>query len=118
LLRAKNVNTLCMECHGPDVKPARIEATHQVSIFAGKVKLPDTYFAKVPVLPIKYGLGHPVDRHPVASQVDPNDATKTGTEIGCGNCHQPHASAQPGLLVKDQTNNMVFCANCHKDLGK
>jgi predicted CXXCH cytochrome family protein len=33
-------------------------------------------------------------------------------------CHQPHSSAQPNLLVKDQANNAAFCANCHKDLTK
>ena len=26
-------------------------------------------------------------------------------------------SAQPDLLVKDQANNMAFCASCHKNLG-
>jgi predicted CXXCH cytochrome family protein len=31
-------------------------------------------------------------------------------------CHQPHASAEHGLLVKDQVNNEAFCRNCHKGL--
>jgi predicted CXXCH cytochrome family protein len=30
-------------------------------------------------------------------------------------CHQPHASANAGLLIKDQQNNMAFCDNCHKN---
>jgi predicted CXXCH cytochrome family protein len=38
--------------------------------------------------------------------------------VNCGTCHQPHASAQPNLLVKDQSNNMAFCASCHKNLGR
>jgi predicted CXXCH cytochrome family protein len=50
--------------------------------------------------------------------MDPNDVNKVRVAINCGTCHQPHASAQPGLLVKDQANNMAFCASCHKDLGK
>jgi predicted CXXCH cytochrome family protein len=37
-------------------------------------------------------------------------------KIDCLSCHQPHSSAQPDLLVKDQTNNMQFCSSCHKNL--
>ena len=55
LLRAKTPNALCLECHGPDVNPAKLEGEHLVTIFDGKVKLPDDYFSKVVVLPIKYG---------------------------------------------------------------
>ncbi|MFB3815070.1 MAG: cytochrome c3 family protein [Terriglobales bacterium] len=117
LLRAKTVNDLCLECHGPDSRPQRLEAEHQVAIFQGKVKLPENYFNKVVRLPIKYGLGHPVERHPIKDQMDPNDITKLRVAINCGTCHQPHASANPDLLVKDQVNNMMFCASCHKNLG-
>ena len=35
--------------------------------------------------------------------------------MSCLSCHQPHASAKPGLLVKDQENNMAFCDTCHKN---
>jgi predicted CXXCH cytochrome family protein len=89
-----------------------------VTVFNGKVRLPDTYFNKVVRLPIKYGLGHPVDKHPVKDQMDPSDVTKVRVAVNCGTCHQPHASSEAGLLVKDQANNMAFCATCHKDLGK
>ena len=118
LLRAKNVNNLCLECHGPEANPKKLENEHLVTIFDGKVRLPENYFRIVPRLPIKYGLGHPVNRHPVTSQMDPNDVTKTRVDIGCASCHQPHASQEADLLVKDQANNLVFCASCHKDLGK
>jgi len=118
LLRAKTENELCLECHGPDARPKKLESEHMVTIFDGKVKLPDSYFADVTRLPIKYGLGHPVDKHPVQNQADPTDVTKVRLEIGCSSCHQPHASAQPDLLVNDQANNLAFCASCHKDLGK
>jgi predicted CXXCH cytochrome family protein len=33
-------------------------------------------------------------------------------------CHQPHSSAQPNLLVKDQAANMAFCATCHQSFDK
>ncbi len=118
LLRAANINSLCLECHGPEAKPAKLATEHLVTIFDGKVKLPENYFSKVPVLPIKYGLGHPVDKHPVIDQMDPSDVSKVRVSMNCGTCHQPHASAQPNLLVNDQANNMAFCATCHKDLGK
>jgi predicted CXXCH cytochrome family protein len=117
LLRAKTSNELCLECHGPDTQPQRLESEHLVTIFAGKVKLPENYFNRVVRLPIKYGLGHPVERHPVKDQMDPADVTKVRTPINCGTCHQPHSSAQPNLLVKDQVNGLVFCAGCHKNLG-
>ncbi|HWR15674.1 MAG TPA: cytochrome c3 family protein [Terriglobales bacterium] len=118
LLRAADANTLCLECHGPEASPKRLPAEHLVTIFDGKVRLPENYFADVVRLPIKYGLGHPVDKHPVKSQADPTDATKARFEINCASCHQPHSSKEPGLLVNDQANNLLFCATCHKDLGK
>ena len=42
-------------------KPQKLEAEHVITIFNGKVKLPEDYFVKnkVVILPIKYGLGHP-----------------------------------------------------------
>jgi len=117
LLRAANPNPLCLECHGPDAKPQKLEGEHMVAIFNGKVKLPEDYFATVPVLPIKYGLGHPVNRHPVVDQMDPNNPEKVKTQLNCATCHQPHSSAQPNLLVKDQATNTAFCDTCHKTVG-
>jgi predicted CXXCH cytochrome family protein len=118
LLRAANPNPLCLECHGPDIKPQKLEKEHLVAIFDGKVKLPEDYFAKVPLLPIKYGLGHPIERHPVVDQVDPMNLDKVRVTLNCATCHQPHASAQPDLLVKDQANNTAFCDTCHKSVGR
>ena len=117
LLRAANPNPLCLECHGPDARPKKLESEHLVAIFDGKVKLPEDYFAKVPVLPIKYGLGHPVERHPVVDQVDPASPEKVRVTLNCATCHQPHSSAQPNLLVKDQAANTTFCDSCHKSVG-
>lgn len=119
LLRAKDENTLCLECHGPDApEPKAVAGQPLITIFDGKVKLPQDYFRNVTVLPIKYGRGHPVEHHPVKDLVGPDDNSKARTPLGCGTCHQPHASAQPNLLVKDQSANMQFCAACHSDLGK
>ena len=111
LLRAQNVNTLCLECHGPDASPQKVEGAHLVAIFNGKVKIPDTYFRKVPTLPLKYGVGHPTENHPVADAVNP----KTGAPIAmnCLTCHQPHSGNEQGMLVKDQKNDMKFCQTCH-----
>jgi predicted CXXCH cytochrome family protein len=116
LLRA-NGSALCLECHGPDSKPQKLETEHVITIFNGKVKLPEDYYVKnkVVILPIKYGLGHPMLGHPVQDVMDPADITKVKTHIDCMTCHQPHSSTQPGLLVKDQANNMAFCDTCHKN---
>ncbi len=70
LLRAKTTNSLCLECHGPEADPQKLEEEHVVTIFDGKVKLPEDYFKKVPILPLKYGMGHPTEQHPVAETVD------------------------------------------------
>jgi predicted CXXCH cytochrome family protein len=118
LLRASTPNALCLECHGPDAKPTPVATEPLVTIFSGQVKLPENYFAKVPRLPIKYGLGHPVDHHPVVDQMDPADNTKVRIAINCSTCHQPHASAKPDLLVKDQANNTAFCDTCHKTFAR
>jgi predicted CXXCH cytochrome family protein len=56
-----------------------------------------------------------VEYHPVSDVMDPTDQTKVKTRLSCLSCHQPHASAQPDLLVKDQQNNMAFCDTCHKN---
>jgi len=116
LLRAKG-SALCLECHGPDSKPQKLEAEHVITIFNGNVKLPEDYYVKnkVVILPIKYGLGHPMLGHPVQDVMDPADVTKVKTHIDCMTCHQPHSSAQPGMLVKDQANNIQFCDTCHKN---
>ncbi len=116
LLRARG-NALCLECHGPDSAPQRDEADHLLTIFNGTVKLPDDYFQKnrVPILPLRFGLGHPVEGHPVSDVMDPADQSKVKTPLSCLSCHQPHASAQPDLLVRDQSDNMAFCDNCHKN---
>jgi predicted CXXCH cytochrome family protein len=108
-------NGLCMECHGPERNPTKLEKEHLVTIFNGKVRLPEDYFAKTrpPVLPLQYGAGHPVQRHPVTDTVDPKNTSKVVTHMTCLSCHQPHASAGEALLVKDQKNNIDFCRSCH-----
>ena len=118
LLRAATPNKLCLECHGPDAKATKVEGQPLATIFDGKVKLPENYLGRVTRLPIKYGLGHPVGKHPVVDQMDPTDVTKVRVPINCASCHQPHASKEPGLLVGDQKNDISFCAKCHKNLGE
>ena len=117
MLRANNVNSLCLECHGPDAKPEKLETAHLTTIFGGKVKLPEDYFRRVVRLPLKYGRGHPVEHHPVVDQMQSDDVTKVRVAINCLTCHQNHASTQPGLLIHDQANGLAFCASCHKGLG-
>jgi predicted CXXCH cytochrome family protein len=121
LLRTRTTDALCLECHGPDSpQPKKLEAEHMYTIFNGSVKLPEDYFSKnkVVVLPLKGGHGHPIAGHPVSDVTDPTDVTKTLQKINCLTCHQPHSSAQPGLLVKDQANNIMFCSTCHTNLSR
>ena len=108
-------NDLCLECHGPtnNFKPA--ESDGMVTIFEGKVTVPKRLSLETVHLPIKFGAGHPTEGHPVADQMDPTNTAKVRHKINCLSCHQPHASAQADLLVKDQANNMAFCDTCHKD---
>jgi predicted CXXCH cytochrome family protein len=119
LLRADG-NKLCLECHGPDSTSTQDKETGQFKLFNGTLRLPDDYFKKnkVPILPLKYGKGHPVMGHPVSDVTDPTDVTKVYAKISCLTCHQPHSGANAGMLVKDQKNNTEFCATCHKDLTK
>ena len=105
------MNELCLECHGPDANPQKVEGQHLVAIFDGKVKLPENYFSKVPILPLKYGLGHPTENHPVSDTLIPK--TKAMFAMNCLTCHQPHAGNEQGMLVKDQKNDMNFCRTCH-----
>ena len=116
LLRATTANKLCLECHGPDASPQKLENEHRVTIFEGKVRLPEDYFKKVTLLPLRYGHGHPVERHPVIDIVDPTNMNHVLKPINCLTCHQPHSGAKPGMLVKDQANDMAFCMTCHAEL--
>ena len=117
LLRAQG-NALCLECHGPDSAAKEEKEKGVFTIFGGKAELPDDYFKrnKVPILPLKYGLGHPIEGHPVSDVMDPTDRTKIRQKMNCMTCHQPHSSANPDLLVNDQKNGQAFCSTCHKDL--
>lgn len=114
LLRAANVDSLCLECHGS--KAPAPAGDHMVSIFGGKVKLPDDYFAKNSVvrLDIKYGRGHPVADHPVEDIRDPQDPSKIRKPMNCLTCHQPHAGGARAMLVNDTPPTMKFCGTCHK----
>jgi predicted CXXCH cytochrome family protein len=116
LLRAKG-NDLCLECHGPDSAAQKDDADHLLTIYNGQVKLPEDYYQvnKVPILPLKFGLGHPVANHPVADVMNPSNQSQVMTKLSCLSCHQPHASLHPGLLIKDEQDNMAFCDNCHKN---
>ena len=61
-----------------------------LTIFNGTVRLPDDYYQKnkVPILPLRYGLGHPVDYHPVSDVMDPANQSKVKTPLSCLSCHQ------------------------------
>ncbi|MBV8206930.1 MAG: cytochrome c3 family protein [Acidobacteria bacterium] len=113
LLRATNVNSLCLECHGPDAAPKKLENEHLIAIFSATVRLPENYFETVPILPLKYGAGHPVDGHPVSDVA--GITTKPSAPMTCLTCHQPHSGDKPGMLVKDQEANMNFCKTCHAE---
>lgn len=114
LLRIKEVNVLCLECHGPEApEPKLLKSQHLIAIFDGKVRLPEDYFKKVPILPLKYGAGHPVEGHPVTNTIDTKNRMQVA--LTCLSCHQPHASAASGLLIKDQETNMAFCKTCHAE---
>ncbi len=56
-----------------------------LAIFNGQIKLPADYYKtnKVPVLPLKFGLGHPVDNHPVSDVMDPSNVNKIKAHITC-----------------------------------
>ena len=114
LLRVADVNKLCLECHGPEApEPQKVEKEPLIAIFDGKVKLPEDYFKNISVLPLKDGRGHPTEGHPVSTAM--NAKTMKASSLNCLSCHQPHASANAGLLVKDQEPNMAFCKTCHSE---
>ena len=117
LLRASG-NALCLECHSAQTEPAKVEGSHLITIFGGKVRLPEDYFQKNEIVQfqIKYGLGHPTENHPVTDVLDPADQSKVKTPINCLTCHQPHAGGARAMLVKDQAPGLQFCRSCHKGM--
>jgi predicted CXXCH cytochrome family protein len=115
LLRAEG-NGVCTECHGTGSTHPKLQNAHAVTIFDGKVQLPEDYFAaKHPVqFDLKDGIGHPVGRHPVTDVRDPADPSKVKWPLGCLSCHQPHSGAARAMLVKDLPSSLQFCRNCHQ----
>jgi predicted CXXCH cytochrome family protein len=89
-----------------------------VTIFNGKVRLPEDYFAKnnPPQFEIKFGRGHPMQNHPVENVRDPDDPNKVKTEINCLTCHQAHAGDARAMLVNEQRPGAAFCRTCHKGM--
>jgi len=112
LLRA-DTNDLCLACHGADVKPQKMEGQKLISIFGGAVRLPEHYFDSVPRVTLKWGLGHPIDKHPVANFDDPLDPKKE-KKLTCLSCHQAHAGNAKAMLITDQPQSLSFCSQCHK----
>ena len=117
LLRASG-NALCLECHSTTSKPGKVENASLITIFNGKVRLPDDYFRKNKVarLEIKNGVGHPTPSHPVGNVMDSMDLTKVKTQVSCLTCHQAHASGGRAMLVGDVNPGMAFCQSCHKGM--
>jgi predicted CXXCH cytochrome family protein len=117
LLRAEG-NALCLECHGTQSKPAKLESAHLVTIFNGKIRLPEDYFAKNRVVrfEIKFGLGHPTPGHPVEDVRDPMDQSRIKLPIQCLTCHQPHAGGARAMLKGDVNPGLQFCRTCHKGM--
>ena len=115
LLRA-SANALCIECHGPDSRAGEIKEARLITIFGGKIRLPENYFDKnrITILPIKNGKGHPVPGHPVEDIRDLADLSKITKPINCLSCHQPHAGGARAMLIKDQKPGLEFCRGCHK----
>lgn len=115
LLRVAQPNALCLECHGTEAIPQTLTDSHEVAIFDGKVKLPEHYFDRIRLLSLEHGTGHPVKNHPVADVMDLNAPGKVRATMNCLTCHQPHSSANRGLLQKDEAPDMTFCKKCHND---
>jgi predicted CXXCH cytochrome family protein len=115
LLRADG-NAVCTECHSTNAAHGKLESTRMLTLFDGKVRLPEDYFAKQKVVrfDLKDGVGHPVARHPVTDVHDPADPSKIKWPLGCLSCHQPHAGGARAMLVKDLPPSLQFCRNCHQ----
>ena len=116
LLRADG-NAVCTECHSTNAAHGKLESARMLTLFDGKVRLPEDYFAKQKVVQfdLKDGVGHPVARHPVTDVHDPADRTKIKWPLGCLSCHQPHAGGARAMLVKDLPPSLQFCRNCHQE---
>lgn len=114
LLRAEG-NTLCLNCHSRDFEPQKVAGAPLVTVFDGKVRLPEDYFDNVMRLNLKFGLGHPTANHPTSDYTDPLDPQKV-TKLSCLGCHQPHAGGANGMLVTDTRPTVQFCRTCHQGM--
>ena len=57
---------------------------------------------------VGYGFG---DNHPIMGRLDPS---RSGQELGCTSCHNPHSSGKKFLFVNDRPNSPDnLCFLCH-----
>jgi predicted CXXCH cytochrome family protein len=116
LLRAEG-NAVCTECHSINTTHGKLDSARMLTLFDGKVRVPDDYFAKQHVVQfdLRSGIGHPVGRHPVTDVYDPANPSKVKSALGCLSCHQPHAGGARAMLVKDVPPSLQFCRSCHQE---
>ena len=113
LLRAGG-NAFCLECHVPK-QPGKLENSHLITIFDGKVRLPEDYFAKNNVTRFQIKTGRDIPpSHPCRTYG--SRPTKVKTQVSCLTCHQAHAGGGRAMLVGDMNPGMVFCQSCHKGM--
>ena len=114
LLRA-DTNNLCLDCHDPNAKGAKVADSSDVTILDGAVRLPGTYLSQVFLLRLDdKGLGHPEEKHPVGGVLDPSDPQKLRM-ITCLSCHTPHGGG-PHLLLPASNKSGSLCTQCHTNL--
>ena len=117
LLRSGETNPLCLTCHGPNAKGAKVADSSDITIFDGAVRLPENYLDQVFQLRLDpRGLGHPQEGHPVGGVLDPTDPQKTRM-MTCLTCHTPHGGGVHLLApVKDKSESL--CVECHSKMQK
>jgi predicted CXXCH cytochrome family protein len=64
---------------------------------------------------LKYGQGHPVEKHPVTDFADTADPTRV-KKMSCLTCHQAHAGDAKGMLRTNEPPGLSFCSRCHKGM--
>lgn len=100
------VNTLCLQCHAVQ------RPQGDTMMLIGNQSLLVADFRVIPkvVADPAVRVGHPFDKHPMASVADPLRGNET---MSCLSCHRPHSSPQE-KLIQTTKEGVDLCNSCHQ----
>ena len=102
-----------MGCHGQGRLKLDQQAKTATTPWGAELTFDEMKGARFVTLDKMEMTGHPMEGHPI-SGIN-SKLGKTGGEITCLTCHQPHHSQVSNLMPPDVSSDIDLCNKCHKE---